>query len=180
VCKKNLKKKKKKKNMLRRTQTYRLSNYGFGGHTTQTRPKYIDKPGYWSVSGGPAKDTLARRIDFYRLTLMHKIGKMTAPFKTKRVVWAWRKLTVRVWKATVLSLVFFALLLIGNIWIMMVYHAYQLGPSTPVLERKVREHRVSKQITQMVRERERELAGTKELYEAEANLEQRKAKDAIQ
>ena len=53
-----------------------------------------------------------------------------------------------------------------------------MGPSTPVLERKVREHRVSKQIMQMVRERERELTGTKELYEAEGVLEQRRAKDA--
>ena len=164
--------------MLRRTRCTRMSNFGFGGHTTPTRPKYIDKPGYWSVSGGPSKDTLARRIDFYRLLLMHKIGKLTAPFKTKRVVWAWRKLTVRLWKASVLTLVFICMLLIGNIWIMMVYHAYQLGPSTPVLERKVREHRVSKQIMQMVRERERELAGTKEQYEAEGVLEQRRAKDA--
>ena len=166
--------------MMRATRMTRFASYGYGGHTRPTTPKYIDKPGIWGVAGGPAKDTLARRVDFYRLLLMTKIGRATAPFKTKRVVWFWRKLTVRVWKTTVLTIVLICMLMIGNIWIMMVFHAYQIGPSTPVLERKVREHRVSKQIMQMVRERERELSGQQEQNAAEGIANTRTAMSAQQ
>jgi hypothetical protein len=164
--------------MLRGTRFARMSRYGFGSHTVPTQPKYLDKPGLWSVSGGPPKDTLARRVDFYRLLFLHKIGRMTAPFKTKRVVWAYRKFTTRLWKGTVLTLVAFILLLSGNIWVLMVFHAYQMGPSTPVMERKVREHRVSKQILEMVRGRETELARARETQEAERTLQQRDALSA--
>jgi hypothetical protein len=158
--------------MLRRT---RVARVGFGrNHTAPTFPKYIDKPGVWGPAGGPHKDTLARRWEHSRLSISRKIGTLTQPFRTKKAVWLWRRLQARVWKTTVLCIMLFSVLMIGNIWIMMVYHAYNIGPSTPVLERKVREHRVSKQIVQMVREREQELVVSKEQTDAAAVLEMRK------
>lgn len=144
--------------MLRRTFGLRVT----GRHTLPTMPKHIDKPGLWGAKGGPPKDTLARRWEFYRNVAMHKIGTLTAPFKTDRVRWGWRKLQVRVWKGTVLVIVGLSILMVGNMVAMMAYQAYTVGPSTPVLERKVREHRVSKQIIQMVRERERDVVQAKE------------------
>ena len=42
------------------------------------------------------------------------------------------------------------------------------------VERKVREHRVSKQIMQMVRERERDMAGHEEELMADGNLQRGK------
>lgn len=150
--------------MLRRTQGLRVT----GRHTAPTPPKYADLPGIWGPRGGPPKDTAARRFDFYRLVLMHKIGKLTAPFKTERVKWMWRKLQMRLWKGSVLVIVSLSALLIGNMIIIMLYQAYSVGPSTPVLERKAREHRVSKQIVQMVRQTEKDL--TQEQDRAEAAL----------
>jgi hypothetical protein len=158
-----------------RTSIARFSSFGFQQHTVITKPKYTDKPGYWSRDGGPAKDTLARRFDFYRLLILHKIGRVTAPFRTKRAVFIWRTLQARVWKTTVLTIVFISMLVTGNLWLGMCYHAYTIGPSTPVLERKVREHRVSKQILQMVRERERDLQDTRDSSAAAEVLAQKNA-----
>ncbi len=149
--------------MLRRSSAKLVT----GRHTTPTQPKYVDKPGLWGARGGPPKDTLARRWEFYRLVVMHKIGNITAPLRTDRVKWAWRRLQVRVWKGTVLTIVVISMLMLGNMIMIMAYQAYAVGPATPVLERKVKEHRVSKQIVQMVRERERDMVQQKEKAEAE-------------
>lgn len=75
-----------------------------------------------------------------------------------------------------MTVVFFALLLFGNAWFSFVYHAYAVGATTPVLERKVREHRVSKQILQMVREQERTVSKEFELEEAQKNISLQTAK----
>jgi hypothetical protein len=135
-------------------------------HTKPSPPKQIDKPGMWGPQGGPPKDTLARRWEFYKVVAMHKVGKATRPFRTKQAIWAWRKFTTRVWKGTVGCLIVICGLLLSNMWLSMVYHSYSIGPSTPVLERKVKEHRISKQILQMVREREREIVAEKDEIEA--------------
>ena len=140
--------------MLRRTTVCAF----YRGHTSVTPPKHIDKPGIWGPLGGPPKDTLARRTHFYRMVLMNKIGRITKPFRTNKARWVWRKLQLRVWKTAVFTCAFIIFIMTGNLWFTFVYHATALGPSTPVLERKVREHRVSKQILQMVRENERDVA----------------------
>ncbi|RNC37461.1 hypothetical protein TcCL_NonESM13371, partial [Trypanosoma cruzi] len=100
---------------------------------------------------------------------------LTKPFRTNRVRWIWRKTQLQLWKTFVMSMVFMCLLLFGNIWLSFVYHAYTVGPTTPVLERKVREHRVSKQILQMVREREKEMVKEEELDSAKKLIEAQKA-----
>jgi hypothetical protein len=152
--------------MLRRT-----SVAGFGGnHLKPTLPKYSDKPGMWGPSAGPQKDTLARRWEFYKLVTMKKVGQIMAPIKTKDNVWRFRVFQARLWKGTVMFLVALSALLLGNVWCLLAYHAYSVGPTTPVLERKVKEHRISKQIMGMVREREMELTRDKEMQEAQANL----------
>lgn len=140
------------------------------GHLAVTRPKNSDRPGMWGPSTGPNKDTLQRRTLFYRMVLMSKIGRLTKPFRTPRARWVWRKIQLHVWKSCVMTVIFVALLLFGNAWLSFVYHAYAVGATTPVLERKVREHRVSKQILQMVRERERDVTTEFELEEAKANI----------
>lgn len=113
---------------------------------------------------------------FYRMLMMNKIGRLTQPFRTPRARWVWRKTQLTVWKTFVLSMVFICAILFGNIWLSFVYHAYTVGPTTPVLERKVREHRVSKQIMQMVRERERDVVQEEEVNKARQTIaEQRKA-----
>lgn len=148
--------------MLRKTQSKFLAR----GHLAPTKPKYSDRPGVWGATGGQAKDTLARRWEFYKFVSMHKIGQVTKPLRTKKAVWMWRRFQARLWKTTVFTLMGISLLLLGNIWCLLAYHAYSVGPTTPVLERKVREHRVSKQIMGMVREREKELVSAKEEQEA--------------
>lgn len=141
-----------------------------GNHLKPTYPKHSDKPGMWSATAGPQKDTLARRVNFYKWVSMAKIGKFTAKFKTKENVWRFRVFQARLWKGTVICIVALSAVLMGNIWCLLAYHAYSVGPTTPVLERKVKEHRISKQIMGMVREREKELTREKELEEAAANL----------
>ena len=128
----------------------------------------------WGPGAGPVKDTLARRTMFYRMLVMNKIGRLTKPFRTNRVRWIWRKTQLQVWKTCVMTMVFICLILFGNIWLSFVYHAYTVGPTTPVLERKVREHRVSKQIMQMVRERERDMTPEEEIEKARAVVESQK------
>ncbi|EAN78732.1 hypothetical protein, conserved [Trypanosoma brucei brucei TREU927] len=136
------------------------------GHLAPTPSKYTDQPGMWGPGTGPVKDTLARRSMFFRMLVMNKIGRLTKPFRTNRVRWIWRKTQLQLWKTFVMTMVFFSAVMFGNIWLSFVYHAYTVGPTTPVLERKVREHRVSKQVLQMVRERENELLAEEELAAA--------------
>ncbi|KAL7701198.1 hypothetical protein N2W54_002657 [Lotmaria passim] len=156
--------------MLRRSPIARMNR----GHLTPTPSKYSDRPGMWGPGAGPVKDTLARRTMFYRMLVMNKIGRLTKPFRTNRVRWIWRKTQLQVWKTCVMTMVFICLILFGNIWLSFVYHAYTVGPTTPVLERKVREHRVSKQIMQMVRERERDMTQEEEIEKARAVVESQK------
>lgn len=52
------------------------------GHLAPTPSKYTDKPGMWGPGAGPAKDTLARRVLFYRMLFMNKIGFLTKPLRT--------------------------------------------------------------------------------------------------
>ena len=73
-----------------------------------------------------------------------------------------------------MSMVFLSAAMMLQLWIMVTYHAYAVGTSTPVLERKVREHRVSKQVLQMVRVRERELSQEAELEAAKEALAKQK------
>jgi hypothetical protein len=87
----------------------------------------------------------------------------------------WRRFQLQAWKTSVMTLVFVSLLLYGNAWLSFVYHAYAVGPTTPVLERKVREHRVSKQIMQMVREREKDSVMDAELAQAKQVIASQKA-----
>eukprot|EP00758_Cryptobia_borreli_P017789 Tbor_TRINITY_DN6223_c0_g2::TRINITY_DN6223_c0_g2_i1::g.1851::m.1851 len=148
--------------MLRRTAPLGF----YRGHTSQTQQKFIDKPGLWGPLGGPPKDTLARRMYFYRILLFNKIGRITRPFRTNQARWVWRKIQLRVWKTSVFTIAFIIMILIGNLWCIFVYHAYAVGPTTPVLERKVREHRVSKQILGMVREKEKDISQEIALEEA--------------
>ncbi|EPY29110.1 hypothetical protein STCU_02749 [Strigomonas culicis] len=156
--------------MLRRTFCTRMNR----GHLTPTPSKYSDRPGMWGPGAGPVKDTLARRTLFYRMLVMNKIGRLTKPFRTNRARWVWRKTQLQLWKTFVMSMVFICVVLFGNIWLSFVYHAYSVGPTTPVLERKVREHRVSKQIMQMVRERERGMSQEEDLEIARKNIESQK------
>ena len=141
-----------------------------GNHLKPTAPKYSDKPGMWGPNSGPQKDTLSRRWEFLKFVSMKKIGQLTEPFKTKESRWRFKVFQARLWKGTVIFLVSFSMILMGNVWCLLAYHAYSVGPSTPVLERKVKEHRISKQIMSMVREHERELTVEKELAEASKNL----------
>ena len=127
----------------------------------------------WGPSAGPAQDTLARRYEFGKFVVMHKIGELTAPLKTKKVVWAWRRLQARSFKLSAYVLVASAVFIAGNVWVLLISHASVVGSSTPVLERKVREHRVSKQIITMVREREKELTQELELSDAERMVKAR-------
>lgn len=139
-----------------------------------TAPKHSDRPGMWGPSTGPNKDTLQRRTLFYRMVAMSKIGRLTKPFRTEKARWAWRKVQLHTWKASVLTIIFVALMLFGNAWLSFVYHAYAVGATTPVLERKVREHRVSKQILQMVRERERDVTREHEMDDVKRVIAQQK------
>ncbi|CAD2222217.1 hypothetical protein AGDE_01471 [Angomonas deanei] len=157
--------------MLRRTNVSRLGR----GHLAPTPSKYSDRPGMWGPGAGPVKDTLARRTLFYRMLAMNKIGRLTKPFRTNRVRWIWRKTQLQLWKTFVLSMVFICIVLFANVWLSFVYHAYSVGPSTPVLERKVREHRVSKQIMQMVREQELEVVQGEDLNEAKRVIASQKS-----
>ena len=153
----------------------RINRVGGRGHLTPTRPKYTDRPGVWGPQSQKEGDTLARRWEFYRFVLSQKFGKLTAPFRSKKAVWTFRVWQTRVWKTTTLCLIAFSFLLMGNIWCLLLYHAYSVGASTPVLERKVREHRISKQILGMVREREKDLTIINEQDAAKAVLASRKA-----
>ena len=143
-------------------------------HTLPTPAKHLDKPGFWGPTGGPAKDTLARRVYFGRLRLLAEIGKLTKPFRTKKSIWMWRRFQTRVWKTTVAVLALSVLIMLGNVWILMLCYMQDTRPSSPALERKVREHRLSKQIMQMVRERERDLANETEALEVAAAIPQKK------
>lgn len=142
----------------------------FGNHLKPSVPKYSDKPGMWGPNAGPVKDTAARRWEWYKTVAMKKIGKLTAPLKTRENVWRFRVFQARLWKGIVIFLVSLSVLLLGNVWCLLAYHAYSVGPTTPVLERKVKEHRISKQIMGMVREQEKHLSLQKELEEASRNL----------
>ncbi|TPP55336.1 hypothetical protein CGC20_39685 [Leishmania donovani] len=153
--------------MLRRCTVPRMNR----GHLAPTPSKYSDRPGMWGPGAGPVKDTLARRTMFYRMLVMNKIGFWTKPFRTNRARWIWRKTQMQLWKTMVMSMVFICVILFCNIWLSFVYHAYTVGPTTPVLERKVREHRVSKQIMQMVRERERDITQEEEVEKARAIID---------
>lgn len=146
------------------------------GHVAPTPAKYSDRPGMWGPGAGPVKDTLARRTTFYRMVLFNKIGRLTKPFRTNRARWIWRKTQLQVWKTLVMTMVFVCVILFGNAWLTFVYHAYTVGPSTPVLERKVREHRVSKQIMQMVREKERDVTQEEEVLNAQKIIDAQKKK----
>ncbi|RNF09844.1 hypothetical protein TraAM80_01869 [Trypanosoma rangeli] len=157
--------------MLRRCQRRCMNR----GHLMPTPSKYSDRPGMWGPGAGPPKDTLARRSIFFRMLVMNKIGRLTKPLRTNRVRWIWRKTQLQLWKTFVMSMVFMCVILFGNIWLSFVYHAYTVGPTTPVLERKVREHRVSKQILQMVREREKEMVREEELEAAKQTIAAQKA-----
>lgn len=145
------------------------------GHVAPTPSKFTDRPGMWGPAAGPVKDTLARRVLFYRMLGMNKIGRLTKPFRTNRARWLWRKAQFKMWKSFVMLMCFLCIVLSGNIWLTFVYHAYTVGPSTPVLERKVREHRVSKQIMQMVREHERDIAQEDDLNQARQTIQSQKA-----
>jgi hypothetical protein len=160
--------------MLRTSSTQRMSASPVllfsNNHLKPSAPKYSDKPGMWGPNAGPNKDTLARRWEFGKFVSMKKIGELTAPFKSKENVWRFKVFQARLWKGTVIFLVSLSVILMGNVWCLLAYHAYSVGPSTPVLERKVKEHRISKQIMSMVREHEHELTIEKELAEATQNL----------
>jgi hypothetical protein len=155
-----------RKEMLRRTQPTRL----LVPHTKPTQPKHMDKPGVWGPAAGPDKDTLGKRMYFYRIKTLMRIGQLVSPFKTKKAVWLWRRTQTRVWKVSVFILVCSALVAMGNLWVLMMFYSTNVGPSTPTLERKVREHRLSKQILQMVRERERDLVTEQEQMAAAAQM----------
>ena len=150
----------------------------FGGLRpgTPTPPKHSDLPGVWGPAAGPQGDTLARRYEFGKYLVLHKVGQLTAPFKTRKVVWVWRRFQARVFKVSAFLLVSAAVFIAGNVWILLVSHGSVVGSATPVLERKVREHRVSKQIITMVREREKELTVELEQSDAERLLKAREAK----
>ena len=143
-------------------------------HTIVTQPKYADKPGLWGPTAGPYKDTLARRTEFYRKVFFNKVGKLTKPFRSQTAVWIYRRCSFHMFRALVMSMVFLSAAMMLQLWIMVTYHAYAVGTSTPVLERKVREHRVSKQVLQMVRVRERELSQEAELEAAKEALAKQK------
>jgi hypothetical protein len=143
-------------------------------HTVITRPKFSDKPGMWGTHGGPPKDTLARRTEFYRKVFFNRVGKLTKPFRTPTVKWIWRRFTWNLFRASVAVMMFTCAAMILQIWIMVTYHAYAVGKSTPVLERKVREHRVSKQVLQMVRTRERDITQQAEMEEVKEALAKQK------
>jgi hypothetical protein len=168
--------------MLRASPTLRVSATPvllFGqNHLKPSAPKYSDKPGMWGPNSGPNKDTLSRRWEFGKFVSMKKIGQLTAPLKSKENVWRFRVFQARLWKGTVIFLVSLSVILMGNVWCLLAYHAYSVGPSTPVLERKVKEHRISKQIMSMVREHERELTVEKELADATKNLNESPAAKA--
>ena len=71
-----------------------------------------------------------------------------------------------------MSIIIFCIALTAaNLWLSFAYHTLAVGSTTPILERKVREHRVSKQVLQMVRDKEKELASITELDTAKKNLE---------
>lgn len=149
--------------MLRRSSARLIA----GRHSLPTAPKYSDKPGMWGPDAGPMKDTLSRRARFWKIISMKRLGQFTGMFKTKENVWRYRVFQARLWKGSVFFLMGFSLLMMGNIWCMLAYHAYSVGPSTPILERKVKEHKISKQIMGMVREREMEI--NRELEETKAH-----------
>jgi hypothetical protein len=153
---------------------YRSSVRGLNRHTITTVPKYTNKPGVFGTHGGPRVDTLARRIEFNRRLFFHRIGKLTKPFKTPTVTWMWRRLTWNLFRAGVAVLLFIIAAMALQIWLMVTYHALAVGQTTPVLERKVREHRVSKQVLQMVRTREREITDDAETSRVEAALANQK------
>jgi hypothetical protein len=157
--------------MLRRTPCLAIMR----GHLAPTQPKHTDRPGVWGAQGGdPRKDTLAKRWEFAKFISMNKMGKLTKPFRTKKAVWYFRIAQARAWKSFVFAIAGFIVLLIGNIWCLLLYQAYSVGASTPVLERKVREHRISKQILGMVREREKDLTLGAEQAAAHKVLDARK------
>ena len=119
--------------------------------------KLTNRPGKWGAMGGPPADTFARRVEFYRLITLSRLGKLMQPFKTPRGIWLYRKAQARLFRMAVGCLAFLALFQGGTMWVLLAYNAYAVAPSTPVLQRKAREHRVSKQILTMVRERESEI-----------------------
>ena len=146
-----------------------------GSHTAPTPPKHLDKPGLWSATQGPYKDTAGRRARHLHIKVMGNIGKLTKPFRTVKTKIMWRKFTNRVFKSTVGILVFLTLCVWVVTMVTVVFYAQaKAGPSTPQLERKAREHRLSRQIIQMVREREREIHDEHDILEVAGNVERTK------
>ena len=62
----------------------------------------------------------------------------------------------------------------------MLYSAYTVSPSTPILQRKAHEHRVAKQIMTMVREREGEMIEEHSVKKAGAIVAQRDSQDSAE
>jgi len=153
--------KKEKKYMLRRSLVPLQRHTAVAPHFS----KMTNRPGKWGTQGGPPADTFSRRLEFFRIITLNRIGKMMQPFKSPRAIWFYRKAQARLWKTAVGVLIASALFVGGNMWMMLAYNAYSVPVATPVLQRKAREHRVSKQIVTMVRERETEL------YEEQAAAE---------
>lgn len=146
---------------------------GMSAHTAPSQPKYLDKPGMWNNNVGPQKDTVQARMAYARIKTSQSIGMLTKPFRTPKAKIVWRKFTNRVFKSTVFSLVFLTAAIIIMIIVTVVFYANSKnGPSTPTMERKAREHRLSRQIIQMVREREREIHTEHELLNVAANIDE--------
>ena len=145
-------------------------------HTVASIPAYHKMsriPGKWHPREGPPGDTLARRIYFYHRVLMARIGNLTAVVKTPRSRYLFRKMQARLFKFTSLTLALFCVFTFGCLWMIVAYNAFAAGPPTAILQKKTREHRVSKQIMTMVREREADLAQKQHETEARQIIEQR-------
>ena len=143
---------------------------------------YFDKmtrtPGRWGAHEGPPRDSLGLRMRYVRERILTSVGKLTKPFRTPRAVYLYRKIQTRIFTAFIATLVIFIALQVISFFVLMLYSAYSVSPSTPILQRKAHEHRVGKQIMTMVRKRELEIA--QELSEAEAKqlIHDRDARDS--
>ena len=143
---------------------------------------YFDKmtrmPGRWGSLQGPPRDSLGLRIAIVQDRVLSGLGKLTKPFRTPRMVYIYRKLQARVFTMVVGTLMILIVLQIFTFFILMLYSAYSVSPSTPILQRKAHEHRVAKQIMTMVRKREAEIV--EEISDAEAKniVQERESKEA--
>ena len=148
----------------------RLSTVRRVGHTSPTPAKYSQLPGMWGVEAGPQQDSLSRRLFFYRKVFFRRIGQLTAPFKTPRVKYIYRRTRFHLFRTSILTMATVGIALFLHVIISMMYHQYTVGTTSRNLERKIREHRVSKQVLQMVREREREIVHELDVKGAEKNI----------